>query len=296
MAAEKKGSKGRDTRSIKQTKSEDESCWQEEKGKRGTANKVRCNVVMVLTRLMGDTDGSDQKRTKANFPSGLVSNWQSKISPLSQASKVTAPGSNGANTMTQSSGLNNEDAFGTFSPEPLITVGTQAAPNHKNDVGCFHRNVFPLRKGTNIKQFVLIHSGDEDDSDVIPVKTSNLRPKPKSKPKSGEQKLATSAVEPRSAKVPKPDSSSAEITSAPASSNIINTLPEFARSTWGTTFLPTLYDRLGRSPDPFVIDVDMVKVIQEVVDLAYPDSDYQVRLGDRIFAQVSLYLTTFQSN
>lgn len=56
----------------------------------------------------------------------------------------------------------------------------------------------------------------------------------------------------------------------------INTLPEFAWSTWGTNFLPTLYSCLGCARDPFVLDADMIKGVQEIHDYAYPNLDYQV--------------------
>src|ERR1700760_743901 len=51
--------------------------------------------------------------------------------------------------------------------------------------------LFPMRKGTDIMQSVLIDSGNEADSDVIPVKTSNLKPRP-------IQKSATSKAKPKS--------------------------------------------------------------------------------------------------
>ncbi len=157
-------------------------------------------------------------------------------------------------------------------------------------------------------QSVLINSASED-SNSAPVKTIKPRKptqksatfdaKPKSKPES-ELKLDTileakPKSKPHSAKV-KSESTAAEISGG--STADINTLPEFAHSTWGTTFLLTLYDGLGCARDPFVIDVDMVKVIQEVIDLTYPDSNYQVRLGDRIFTQVSSFIVLlhFQLN
>jgi hypothetical protein len=164
-----------------------------------------------------------------------------------------------------------------------------------------------MRKGTDVMQSVLINSASEDDSNAPPVKTSNTtrhsKPaqksntafgaKPRSKPES-EQKSTITEVKPKSK--PRSATETAAETAGVAATADVNTLPEFARSTWGTTFLPTLYDRLGFASDPFLIDVDMVKVIQEVVDLAYPDSDYQVRLGDRIFGQVSLLYSTMSSD
>ena len=72
-----------------------------------------------------------------------------------------------------------------------------------------------------------------------------------------------------------------------------NGLPQFTRSSWSTIFLPTLYSRLGCATNPFVIGADMVKVIQEVVDLVYPDSDYRVRVNDKIFTLVRVLSSTF---
>jgi hypothetical protein len=167
-------------------------------------------------------------------------------------------------------------------------------------------------KGTDIMQSVFIDSGSEDESNVILTRTSKVKPKsaqastaikakPKSKPRSAHLKVPTfepleakPKSKPHSAnvKVPKPESESEP---EPEASNIsgvaasdVNALPEFALSTWGTSFLPTLYNRLACAPDPFVLDADMVKVIQEIIDLVYPDSDYQVRVNDRIFTMVSL--------
>jgi hypothetical protein len=59
-------------------------------------------------------------------------------------------------------------------------------------------------------------------------------------------------------------------------SNSIHALPEFAQLALSTTSLPTLYSCLGSTSDPFMIDADMVKAIQEIIDLVYPDVDYTV--------------------
>ena len=73
----------------------------------------------------------------------------------------------------------------------------------------------------------------------------------------------------------------------------VNSLAEFAQSAWSMSFLPTLYDRLGRASNPFMIDSDMVKVIQEIVDIVYPYADYKVSVDDRIFTMVSVLSFTF---
>jgi hypothetical protein len=77
----------------------------------------------------------------------------------------------------------------------------------------------------------------------------------------------------------------------------ISTLPEFARMTWSTRFLPTLYDCLGCSREPFVICVNIIKPVQEVVDATYPGSGYRVIANDRLITMVSyinIYLSVRQ--
>jgi hypothetical protein len=66
-------------------------------------------------------------------------------------------------------------------------------------------------------------------------------------------------------------------------------LPDFARAAWSTNFLPTLYDCLGCSSDPFVINPNMVNAIQDVVDFVYPGSQYRVRANDKLSIMVCCY-------
>lgn len=103
--------------------------------------------MMVPTRLEADTDDSDQKKTKTSFPLGLVSNWHSKVSTLSQTvSKAKASELNAGNTSAHG-GLDDEDTLATFTPTPL--TGTVAS-NRKNDVRRFYQNLFPMWQGTDI--------------------------------------------------------------------------------------------------------------------------------------------------
>ena len=102
-----------------------------------------------------------------------------------------------------------------------------------------------------------------------------------------------SAVSKPNAKVPKvkhesPPSGSAasDISVAITTTSDAGALPEFARATWSTSFLPTLYKCLACSSDPFVIGPDLVNVVQEIVNIVYPDSNYQVRSNDKIFTMV----------
>jgi hypothetical protein len=133
-----------------------------------------------------------------------------------------------------------------------------------------------------------MRSASEDESDDAP-RVTKVKPKTvrKSKAPTLEAKLKQAKSKPHS--VSSTDRASPAANSSAGNSDF-NSLPEFARSAWSTSFLPTLYDRLGQSPDPFVIEADMVKAIQEMIDLAYPDTDYQVRASDKIFIMVIVYL------
>ena len=149
---------------------------------------------------------------------------------------------------------------------------------------------------------------EEDKSDVIPVKTSKVKPKSAPKPAASKEKpkpctanlkvpkarldhdgkSATSETKPRSAanaKAPTKDAS--PNTNVLMAASDINTLPEFAWAAWSTTFLPTLYNCLACADNPFVLDTDMVKVIQEILYIVYPDSDYRLKVSDKMYAMVS---------
>ena len=145
----------------------------------------------------------------------------------------------------------------------------------------------------DVTQFVAVDTASKgDDNDDIKIILAN---KSKVKPKTIKKSVTTTLKvkptlksNPRSASVvPKPALDHDTSLAVNISPNI-DTLPEFAQSTWSTSFLPMLYSRLGSAPNPFLIDTDMVNAVQEVVDIVYPGSDYQVRVNDRIFTLVSL--------
>lgn len=127
-------------------------------------------------------------------------------------------------------------------------------------------------------QFVgMISSSSENGGNMSPIA---LKAKLKVMPRS-----ASSAKAKAPNAEPEPESPTKSPASGSASSDI-NTLPEFAQSAWSTRFLPTLYDYLGCATDPFVLNADMVSVMQEIHDRAYPTSNHQVRATDRIYALV----------
>jgi hypothetical protein len=134
------------------------------------------------------------------------------------------------------------------------------------------------------------------ESDATPPKaSSHVRPKPTTSKQSAGLKQTKSAVSKTKAKLPNvknessPSESTANIPATIVLTSDLNSLPEFARAAWSTAFLPTLYKRLACSPDPFVIDSDLVKAIQEVVNIVYPDSIYHVRFNNKIFTLVSCF-------
>ena len=70
----------------------------------------------------------------------------------------------------------------------------------------------------------------------------------------------------------------------------IENLPAFARASWATRFLPTLYHCLGSADKPWELpdgENGMVQTIQEVLGYAYPSSGYKVKHGDKFFTMVS---------
>jgi len=121
------------------------------------------------------------------------------------------------------------------------------------------------------------------------------------KPLKGAKKSTTSAI-PKVSKVSKASKLKAQppkttkagkttmegLVSAPASD--ILALPEFTRTNWSTHFLPTLYDCLGCSHEPFTIDSDIIIPVQAVVDAAYPNSEYRVIANDRLLTMVCEHL------
>lgn len=123
-----KGSKGRDASGCGQSKSESQGCWQEERCR--TDNGV---CVTNDGSHASETDGYDinsgQNKTKAKFLSGLVPNWQSKLSAPSQSSLKTKPKVSEPEDIALG-GLDDKDAFATFSPVKLKGTGR----NRTNDV------------------------------------------------------------------------------------------------------------------------------------------------------------------
>jgi hypothetical protein len=127
VTVKEKGSKGRDVSSCGQSKSKSQGCWQEERCR--TDNGVH---VTNDGSHASETDGYDinssQNKTKAKFPSGLVPNWQLKLSAPSQSSLKMKPKVSEPEDIALG-GLDNKDAFTTFSPVKLKGTGHNCTNN-----------------------------------------------------------------------------------------------------------------------------------------------------------------------
>jgi hypothetical protein len=218
---------------------------------------------------------SRTKKPTPKFPSGLVPNWQSKISVPRQMSKMkTNPCVESHSTL---GGLEDDDAFGNI-PAVLIPEGRRA--NQKDNVCCDLHGL--IEKFTDNIQLVLIDSDSNPDSDTpLPEsqKSTTVDPKEPKAPKAKSQQGTL-------IKATKASTEVLVVTPTATESEDLSNLPEFTRAAWPTRFLPTLYTCLGCSHSPFVISLDMVQTIQDVLDYVYPDADYRVRAGDRFYKMV----------
>lgn len=67
-------------------------------------------------------------------------------------------------------------------------------------------------------------------------------------------------------------------------------VPRFMEAAWSTTFLPTLYDSLGRSTQPFADFAKGQKVeakLQEAIDFVWPGTDFKIQWSDTPCSKVS---------
>jgi hypothetical protein len=152
--------------------------------------------------------------------------------------------------------------------------------------------------------------------DNVKAKTSKVKPEPKvaisdsdssnqekpvqrSKPKRAAHTASTrsTAARPKGNAHAKPPKVKSEVPISAASAGTtsrkdIDSLPDFDKARWVTSFLPTLYARLASALNPwrpYNVRSDLVDTVQEVVDFVYPGSGYEVKLGDKIYTMVSMF-------
>jgi hypothetical protein len=290
----KEGKARRGASSYRPSEGQFEGCWQEASDCKPEVSYTQSTIFGLFSRTTRLTSRYSDNRKKT----GLVSNWQSMVPAVSRGSSKA--GSSKAKSGTSGNpsalgGLDDEDAVAT----PLKNAGRY---RRKNDVRVIH---CPLFRSLTSLQTVAIESVSESDTDAKTSKAfrksvkrtaaldHKVKPNfPKSKSHSTSMKDLKAKLE-RASVVPSESPTSTDLSGSLAMGSDTTGLPDFARSAWSTSFLPTLYSRLGSSSNPFVLGADMVQVIQEVVNLVYPNSDYQVRVNDRIFTLVWVSFTLF---
>ncbi|KAF8488710.1 hypothetical protein F5888DRAFT_1809460 [Russula emetica] len=206
-----------------------------------------------------DLNAISNKKKKANVPSGLTSDWKSKLSaatPRQTSSKVKAKPFHEA-----LGGLEDEDALANVAETLALSTGHPMTGQKNN--------------------FVHIDNNSDSDSESEDAPTKPPAKGAKKSTTADSKVLKVSKGKTQPEKTVKATKATKEVPVANPPFDI-STLPEFARTNWSTHFLPTLYDCLGCSHDPFVIGSDIVKPIQAVVNAAYPGSGYRVLANDRL--------------
>jgi hypothetical protein len=82
---------------------------------------------------------------------------------------------------------------------------------------------------------------------------------------------------------------SVSVASTASDASSVATLPSFARANWTNRFLPTLYHHFGSSRELwklFTKGDKMLLIIQEVVNVVYPNATYRAKWGNKICAVV----------
>ncbi|KAF8480609.1 hypothetical protein F5888DRAFT_1825718 [Russula emetica] len=213
-----------------------------------------------------DLNAISNKKKKANVPSGLTSDWKSKLSaatPRQTSSKVKAKPFHEA-----LGGLEDEDTLANVAETLALSTGHPMTGQKNNKI-------------TNVTQFVHIDNNSDSDSESEDAPTKPPAKGAKKSTTADSKALKVSKGKTQPEKTVKATKATKEVPVANPPFDI-STLPEFARTNWSTHFLPTLYDCLGCSHDPFVIGSDIVKPIQAVVNAAYPGSGYRVLANDRL--------------
>lgn len=146
----------------------------------------------------------------------------------------------------------------------------------------------------------LVDSEDEVENSVTekPIQAKARPPRSPIK-RSRSTKTTEKATKPRSIKKETPGvegRSKVEVTVAVNSSDGRSKMievPRFMLAAWSSSFLPTIYDSLGRSKKPFAHfskGPDIVTKLQEAIDLVWPGTDYDIQWSDLACSKVSNFI------
>ncbi|KIJ62153.1 hypothetical protein HYDPIDRAFT_30702 [Hydnomerulius pinastri MD-312] len=197
------------------------------------------------------------KPAPAPFLTGLASNWQNK-------------------KLQKSSGLK-----GHPSAIPKALPADGPALGGLNDDDVFAEHPGSVAANNRGHDFIDL-SGASSDSEALPKPSPAYLAKKTPRPKKQNIKVKKDAGR---ARTPPPPGSSGPlptITTAPELSN----LPDIVRAGYLNRFLPTLYHRFGASTQPwneFTKGAGLLHIVQEVVNICFPDACHQVLYGDALF-------------
>lgn len=158
-----------------------------------------------------------------------------------------------------------------------------------------------------VLQFVTIDESEEEDEEVTtlnptrakakaprsPIKLATVKPvitAKARKPVNVKPRSNAGSVKSRSVSVVSVKEESHEVGSSWSSSSTKSVMPSFMSAAWAKSFLPTLYDSLGRSEKPFSHfskGPEIVGAIQGAIDLVWVGTDYRVQWGDEVCSKVS---------
>ncbi|KAH9979671.1 hypothetical protein BJV74DRAFT_888022 [Russula compacta] len=190
------------------------------------------------------------------IPSGLVTNWKQKTATRKPA-KAIAP----ASTPVEQTigGLDNEDA-------------------------------------DTIWPFINIVSSSKSDSDDTKIRDTK-KTKTEAKPKPIIHRMAATASTSAGSSKGKALAKLAKVKYEPLvvkaesiplllTTGTLDDLPNWAKASWSTSFLPTLYAHLSVACKPFqpyAKGSNLLVTIQEITDIVYLGSGYRVGLTDKIY-------------
>ncbi|KAH9979672.1 hypothetical protein BJV74DRAFT_780142, partial [Russula compacta] len=217
--------------------------------------ETRAAVDVAKAEMKGKKRNVSKESKGTVIPSGLVTNWKQKTATRKPA-KAIAP----ASTPVEQTigGLDNEDADTIW---PVFALsGKSCSKDHTN-------NMSTVMTPRYAKPKPIIHRM------AATASTSAGSSKGKAL-----AKLAKVKYEPLVVK--------AESIPLLLTTGTLDDLPNWAKASWSTSFLPTLYAHLSVACKPFqpyAKGSNLLVTIQEITDIVYLGSGYRVGLTDKIY-------------
>lgn len=145
----------------------------------------------------------------------------------------------------------------------------------------------------------MVHLVDSEEEVETKLAMNPVRAKAKAPRSPIKQNTHTTAKVPQKAvaqKTTKQHSVKKEVTPLPmpvgtfSSREKMTEVPRFMEAMWSSSFLPTIYDSLGRSTKPFADfskGAVVVSKLQEAINLTWPGTDYSIQWSDLACTKVN---------